>query len=494
MAHISSLIRVSTLAAIVAGFGLLSTAAEAGFEWKPGPKAGSPEAAVLAPANTDIPPLPPMPSETVDSDTLMKMPVPPLPPLPSASLLGDASSPMPRTGSGLPDAVGFGSDLPLALGMRQIVPAQYAYAFDAGVDQGAKISWNGGKPWDMVLNDAVKPLGYSVVIEGNTVRVASGGANVPYTKSEATPAAPVTMPNMMRVGGDVPRAPLSPASSAQTPIITAGKPVHEVYIRRNASGTESDTGAAGGKSATMSQTGNDGNNSDEKSGFWNSVNPMNWQQDTGNKPSPYAVNRVAGTVSTSKEVPQPASYGASPDVGPVARMSGNDARVDATKEPIDKTPIPNAPDAVADMVPASGAPAGAPVMLTRGAGEISPPAVYTPAAPMMTAEKESVFDNKTTSQAAAVLNTTDIGMWEAKKGDSLKTVLQNWSEKAQVQLYWVPAQDYKLPKPVHMQGNYTDAVADVLGAYGDKGTRPVGRLHPNLPNGPSVLIIEPAAS
>ncbi|MGH1398079.1 MAG: hypothetical protein ACRBCT_02585 [Alphaproteobacteria bacterium] len=65
---------------------------------------------------------------------------------------------------------GFGSDLPLALALGQIVPADYTYSFAAGVNPGAFISWSGnGKPWNEVLSDTLMPLGYGIQIRGNKV-------------------------------------------------------------------------------------------------------------------------------------------------------------------------------------------------------------------------------------------------------------------------------------------------------------------------------------
>ena len=46
------------------------------------------------------------------------------------------------------DVVGFGTDMPLALALRQIVPADYAFSFGENVNPGYRVSWSGGKAWD----------------------------------------------------------------------------------------------------------------------------------------------------------------------------------------------------------------------------------------------------------------------------------------------------------------------------------------------------------
>ncbi len=64
---------------------------------------------------------------------------------------------------------GFGSNMPLALALRQIVPAKYAFSFGAGVNPGVRISWQGGKPWNEVLSDALAAAGIKAVISNKKV-------------------------------------------------------------------------------------------------------------------------------------------------------------------------------------------------------------------------------------------------------------------------------------------------------------------------------------
>jgi hypothetical protein len=98
-----------------------------------------------------------------------------------------------------------------------------------------------------------------------------------------------------------------------------------------------------------------------------------------------------------------------------------------------------------------------------------------------------------TSVHQGVMDPYDVRFWQAEKGDSLKNVLSTWSDSAGVELYWVSTQDYTLPQAVRTHGNYTEAVTEILASYGDTtAQRPLGRLHPNLPTGPSVLVIEAA--
>lgn len=71
--------------------------------------------------------------------------------------------------NGFADAVGFGRDLPLALALSQVVPPEYSYAFGKDINVGTTVSWQGGKPWNEVLNDMLVPNGMHAVIDGNRV-------------------------------------------------------------------------------------------------------------------------------------------------------------------------------------------------------------------------------------------------------------------------------------------------------------------------------------
>ena len=77
---------------------------------------------------------------------------------------------------------GFGSDIPLAIALRQVVPAQYAFSFDKGVNLGALVSWEGGKPWDQILNNMIKPLNVKAVITKKAVHIVMNSS--PATQSD----------------------------------------------------------------------------------------------------------------------------------------------------------------------------------------------------------------------------------------------------------------------------------------------------------------------
>lgn len=88
------------------------------------------------------------------------------------------------------DAVGFAKDVPLALALRQVVPPEYAFSFERGVNPGYRVSWNGGKPWNEVVADMVTPLGYAVRISQKKVIIGAekSASAASSTSSYAPPA------------------------------------------------------------------------------------------------------------------------------------------------------------------------------------------------------------------------------------------------------------------------------------------------------------------
>lgn len=86
-------------------------------------------------------------------------------------------------------AVGFGSDMPLALALRQVVPADYAYSFGPGVNPGLRVSWEGGRAWNLVVSDMIAPLGLESRVIGKTLAIKELGGFAPAMPA-ATPAQP----------------------------------------------------------------------------------------------------------------------------------------------------------------------------------------------------------------------------------------------------------------------------------------------------------------
>lgn len=73
------------------------------------------------------------------------------------------------------DAVrGFANQVPLAVALRQILPAGYGFSVDPDVDLGVLISFQGGKSWRETLQDALEPAGLVMREQGQMVSVGHG--------------------------------------------------------------------------------------------------------------------------------------------------------------------------------------------------------------------------------------------------------------------------------------------------------------------------------
>ncbi len=211
---------------------------------------------------------------------------------------------------------GFGKDIPLAIALRDIVPATYAYQFHPSEVAGLKISWRGGKPWTVVLKEALVPHGLETRISGNVLSVS-------YTN--------FVQPEI------------------HEPIATA------------------------------------------------TSHPEN------SKPVPLAIEKQA----QSAEVRQ----------APIAQ---------------EEAPIQN---------------------------------------------------------SAFVVDMNKKSKWEARSGETVRQALEAWTKTAKVELQWSTAYDYPVQSSFYFEGNFAEAVDSLLSAYKDEPKPPKGRLYPNLPDGPSVLMI-----
>lgn len=88
--------------------------------------------------------------------------------------MGTPRGPMQATPiGGFTEAVGFGRDLPLALALSQVIPAHYTHSYAGAVDPGVTVSWEGGKPWNQVLNEMLATQGLNASIRGNQVIIQS---------------------------------------------------------------------------------------------------------------------------------------------------------------------------------------------------------------------------------------------------------------------------------------------------------------------------------
>ena len=93
-------------------------------------------------------------------------------------MMGDEPAPLPGYGLDTIEreplrqysqAVGFGKNLPLALAISQVIPSDFTHRFDGDISPSAMVDWDGGKPWNVVLNDMLRNENLTAEIDGNVV-------------------------------------------------------------------------------------------------------------------------------------------------------------------------------------------------------------------------------------------------------------------------------------------------------------------------------------
>lgn len=79
--------------------------------------------------------------------------------------------------------------------------------------------------------------------------------------------------------------------------------------------------------------------------------------------------------------------------------------------------------------------------------------------------------------------------WTAGKGAPLETVLRAWAESEGASLVWDTDENFAVRAPVNQNGNFEEAVTDVLTQFDALKTRPIGQLYKNPVSGEKVLVI-----
>ncbi len=130
----------------------------------PAPMAPAPMApAPMAPA----PMTPTIPASEMTEPTPLAAPPPAGAPVVPAPMAPGLDAPMAPA-----DIVeGFGTEVPLVIALRQIVPSGLQVAFGDAVDLGSPVTWQGGMSWRTVLVNTISPLGLVASQTGDVVFV-----------------------------------------------------------------------------------------------------------------------------------------------------------------------------------------------------------------------------------------------------------------------------------------------------------------------------------
>jgi hypothetical protein len=187
---------LSTAALALFACGLQPHTAHAGFNWAPPPAATAPDAVKAAPVdkvevidNMVPPPSGPRDNAAAGMPRAPALSAAPGLPPEAASVPVDAQAVLaanpPPSYSGSADggsyaiAQGFGKSIPLVIAVKQIVPPGYTPVFDRDAGLGQKVSWQGGQPWNEVLNNALAPKGLVADIKDHKVMIHTGRSRPP---------------------------------------------------------------------------------------------------------------------------------------------------------------------------------------------------------------------------------------------------------------------------------------------------------------------------
>ena len=292
---------------------------------------------------------------------------------------------------------GFGSDMPLALALRQVVPAQYAFSFGRGVNPGYLVSWEGGKPWNLVLDDMLRPLNIKALIQGNVVKVVSGAA----------PVAPA--PEPVPVAED--SAALAPLPEA-APLETPEAEVLPVKADKKAEKLSKKEAEKLAKKAKVLE---------EK-----------------------ADEETAVEAAVAEE---PVKVASAPETAPEPQIKKAPGR-NVILDPGDvKAPVADE----AQKAEKSDEEEIEEVILAK-ADEPAPPADDA----LKAAKAEETEKPAPSSRSNEQLFQPRI--WEAKQGSSLKETLDSWSKQANVPLQWNAEKDYTLSSNILISGTFDNTV------------------------------------
>ena len=361
----------------------------------------------------------------------------------------------PAAGSASADIVeGFGSDMPLAFALRQVVPAQYAFSFGNGVNPGVRVSWNGGKAWADVVRDMVAPLGMQARIEGHVVHISTdNGGYMPMSAPAAQrPAMPKPAMTEAKAGD------ASAIDTAQNVVIERKNIVDPGYGVDKTQMTPS---------AAMDDA---------------MMTPM----------PPMPATPAAQPPDTANLIPllpaeqTPAATAPSEDKLAMTAPASTPARQDKTFDS-EFLKVMRQSDSL------NTPPAQRPMQYARYTERMEQEmAALEPAAGSVESEEKAA---PPAAKPMAEKKNSAAGVWEAAQGQSLRDVLTQWSRQAGISLVWEASHDYQIGNDVMVSDSFHAALRSLFTDGLPSGDKPSFRL---LGKGdtkaPAALIVQDTSS
>ncbi len=381
---------------------------------------------------------------------------------------------------------GFGADMPLALALRQIVPPSYAFSFGEGVNPGTKISWDGGKPWNTVLTDALSPLSIDFKIHGKRLllnRVAVKAAPAPVSEDASAmqeSAEPVEI--------------IEPQEEASL------EDVIDDVIKAETVEQASETEEKAMDDSVPAEKAEDTAVIDITDAANNAPEIAHQQEESINAPAPEIIAEDAS--ESMEKLEESVTTSSEEGIQPVEIIEGQvneipspdaEALSEAIEAPVEETVVPRKavldPGQVESQQPEAQSTPEAPAFLDEKKNELEKEAKSAsenavievasvdPIASLDAGTQESGEDSSPAEELEQIVPSSapeahlssyrntpsnEVKVWDVKSGARLQDVLEQWAQDENIQVLWNASQDYEVNTTLFINGTFENAIEVLL--------------------------------
>jgi hypothetical protein len=361
---------------------------------------------------------------------------------------------------------GFGMDLPMALALGQIVPPQYAYSFGDGVNPGIRISWEGGKAWDKVLNDALTPVGMKASIKGKKVVLSA-------TKKKPSNAAPTVKEAVTSEPVEASVEASMPKEFKETPEQSMSASLEEDYKTEEVDLPAASDSVVLDKKAMETEVYSDDDGASAL--VKDLMQPLDSFENGENVAvKPEVITLEPTVIEEPAFKPEIILDEKEKEEEEYAKKLEETNPFEDNVEPIELLPISDTPAVMNKAEEATGEPATMPFEEEASNYEkIEEPTQASDVIDEEQALASDVIDENLTlastkemvklepSSHFRDIPSNKIRVWEARRNSNLQNILSEWSAKERVPLKWNATDKYTLDYDVFISGTFQNAI-DIL--------------------------------
>lgn len=357
---------------------------------------------------------------------------------------------------------GFGTDMPLALALRQIAPPRYAYAFGKGVDPGVQVSWQGGEPWNVVLGKALEPLGVTYNLESRTLI----SLQIPSFQKDNEDELVVT--KAIAPKEQVIEQVVDPLDAAQP------EPIVELDVLEEPKEEEEQ------KPSPLDEIYGDAPEDSKKK----TARPAAFEHDQAEIIDVHNINPSAGeeTVALTELSQAHADQDSIVwhDTTPPPRAAEEHTqKAEDIIEIVEHDALPEEAPALEIVPPSENIEPDVPSENEQHVSEEPVNLVPTQDTAELVQDQDVQISTAPTldepTHSFRTQPSDKIRIWQAKKGARLKKILEKWAETENIQMVWTGSEDYRVNKDVFISSTFENAV-DVLITKSIKNA-PAYRMH-----------------